>query len=49
MLRENASPAPRLACVAMVLGLVAGFFIDIGGGRLLGGSLYALQHSLGDT
>lgn len=49
VLREDASPAPRLACVAMVLGLLAGFLIDTGGGRLLGGSLYALQHSLGDT
>ena len=49
VLRDEASSAPRLAPVAMVLGLMAGILVDIGGGRLLGGSLYALQRSLGDT
>ncbi len=49
VLRDEASSAPRFAYVATVLGLVAGLLIDIGGGRLLGGSLYALQQSLGDT
>lgn len=49
VLRDEASSAPRLASVAMALGLVAGLLIDVGGGRLLGGSLYALQQSLGDT
>ena len=49
VLRDEASSAPRFASVAMVLGLIAGFLIHIGGGRLLGGSLFALQQSLGDT
>ena len=49
VLRDQAQSAPRVTFAATALGLVAGLLIDIGGGRLLGGSLYALQQSLGDT
>lgn len=49
VLRDQAQSVRRVAFAATALGLAAGLLIEIGGGRLLGGSLYALQQSLGDT
>ena len=37
------------ALFALLVGALGGFAIDLVGGRLLGGSLYALQLGLGDT
>ena len=37
------------AILALALGAFGGLLVDLAGGRLLGGSLYALQLGLGDT
>ena len=37
------------ALLAILVGALGGLAIDLVGGRLLGGSLYALQLGLGDT